>query len=65
MSKSILILYKSKTGFTKKYAGMIAEETGGTAMDFKEGTPELLSSFDRVLFGSRMHAGQILSLKQI
>lgn len=65
MSKSILILYKSKTGFTKKYADMIAEETGGTAMDFKEGTPELLSSFDRVLLGSRMHAGQIDGLPKV
>lgn len=59
MDKDLLILYKSKTGFTKKYANMIAEETGGTAVDFKEGTPELLSSFNRILFGSRMHAGRI------
>ena len=37
MSRGILILYKSKTGFTKRYAEMIAAETGGTAMDVKIG----------------------------
>lgn len=64
MSKSTLILYKSKTSFTKRYANMIAKEIGGTAMDFKEGTPKLLASFDRVLFGSRMHAGRIDGLSE-
>lgn len=64
MNKDLLILYKSKTGFTKRYADMIAEETGGTAMDFKKGTPELLSSFNRILFGSRMHAGRIDGLPE-
>ncbi len=59
MSRGILILYKSKTGFTKRYAEMIAAETGGTAMDVKKVSPDALSSFDPVLFGSRMHAGRI------
>lgn len=64
MNKNLLILYKSKTGFTKKYADLIAGETGGTTMDFKKGTPELLSSFDKILFGSRMHAGRIDGLSE-
>lgn len=64
MSKNTLILYKSKTGFTKKYADIIAKETGGTAMGFKEATPKLPASFDRVLFGSRMHAGRIDGLSK-
>lgn len=59
MSKNTLILYKSKTGFTKRYADIIAKETNGTAMDFQKTTPKLLSSFEQVLFGSRMHAGRI------
>lgn len=58
-----LILYKSKTGFTKKYAEQIAQKTGGTPMDFKAAAPELLSTFDRILFGSRMHAGRIDGLE--
>lgn len=64
MNKDLLILYKSKTGFTQRYANMIAEETGGTAIDFKKGTPELLSSFNRIVFGSRMHAGRIDALSE-
>lgn len=64
MGKSTLILYKSKTGFTKRYANIIAKETGGTAMGYKEGTPKLLTSFDRILFGSRMHAGRIDGLSK-
>ena len=64
MSKSTLILYKSKTGFTKRYANIIAKETGGTAMGCKDGTPKLLASFDRILFGSRMHAGRIDGLSK-
>ena len=34
MKHKILILYKSVTGFTKKYADFIAKETGGTAGGF-------------------------------
>ena len=64
MGKSTLILYKSKTDFTKRYANIIAKETGGTAMDYKEGTPKLLTSFDRIIFGSRMHAGRIDGLSK-
>ena len=65
MSKRLLILYKSKTGFTKKYAEMIAVETGGTAMDVKAAEPGILSSFDQIVFGSRMHAGRIDGLGDI
>ncbi len=63
MSRRILILYKSKTGFTKRYAEMIAAETGGTAMEFKEAGTGIFSSYDQVLFGSRMHAGRIDGLE--
>lgn len=59
MSRKLLILYKSKTGFTKRYAEMIAAETGGTAMDVKKARPDILLSFEHVIFGGRMHAGRI------
>lgn len=62
--KSILILYQSKTGFTKKYAEMIAEELDGTPIDFREGASALLSSWDLVLFGTRMHAGRMDGLSK-
>lgn len=59
MRKKTLILYKSKTGFTKRYAEFIAAETGGTAMDIKKAAPAVFSSFDTIIFGGRMHAGRI------
>lgn len=36
----IIITYKSKTGFAKKYAEMIAKETGCRALPLKEMTVE-------------------------
>ena len=55
----ILILYKSQTGFTKQYAEWIAAETGGDLLEFKAATPDKLSGYDKIVFGSRLHAGRI------
>lgn len=63
MAGRTLILYRSKTGFTKKYAQIIAERVNGTLMNFEMATPKLLSSFETIAFGSRMHAGHIDSLE--
>lgn len=62
-NKTILI-YKSSTGFTKKYAEMIAEEIKCTLMDYKKATAEMLSEYSIVVFGSRAHAGMIDSYKK-
>ncbi len=44
-----LIIYKSKTGFTKWYAEFIAKEVGGNLLDFKEVTAEIMSGYDVVV----------------
>ena len=65
MNGKILVCYKSVTGFTKKYAEMIAEELDCTLMDFKEVTVETLSQYDTVVFGGRCYAGAIDGLKKV
>lgn len=57
MADKILILTLSKSGFTKRYAEMISKEVECTLADFKDATPEMMSSYDTVVFGSRAHAG--------
>ena len=64
MNGKILVCYKSVTGFTKKYAEMIAEELDCTLMDFKEVTVETVSQYDTVIFGGRCYAGAIDGLKK-
>lgn len=64
MSKKVLILYKSVTGFTKEYAEWIAQETGAALMDLKQAEKEPLSGFDTIVFGGRLHAGTIDGLKK-
>lgn len=59
MERKIIIVYKSSTGFTKKYAEWIAGEMNCPVMDHKEATAETLSQYDLVVFGSRAHAGRI------
>lgn len=60
----ILVAYKSKTGFTKKYTEMIAKEIECTLMDFKSVTPELVSDYDVFVFGGGLHAGMVNGLKK-
>ncbi len=60
----ILVMYKSKTGFTKKYAQMIAEELEATLVDIKEATAEKISSYDVCVYGGGLYAGMVNGLKQ-
>ena len=59
MKHNTIIIYKSSTGFTKKYAQMISEETGFPLADYKTATAKTMSAYERVVFGSRAHAGRI------
>lgn len=65
MSKRrILLIYKSTTGFTERYAQMIAKETGCKLIKLKDAATEQMSEFDTVIFGGRLHAGSIDGLKK-
>lgn len=68
MNKKTAIIYKSSTGFTKKYAEMLSAETGATLTDFKscskKQAEKLLQENDIIIFGSRLHAGTIDGFKK-
>lgn len=59
MTKKTLIFYQSKTGFTQRYAGQIAQKTGAVLLPLAKARPAALAGYDAVLFGSRAHAGRI------
>lgn len=62
---NILIVYKSITGFTRKYAEIIGEELPCKVMDHRSVTAQTLSGYDTVVFGSRAHAGMIDGYKKM
>lgn len=64
MKQNILIIYKSSTGFTKRYAMLLAKKLDCTAVDFRHIKSISLSDFDMIIFGTRAHAGSIDGLKK-
>lgn len=54
-----LIVYKSKTGFTKRYAQWIQESTKFDMQDYDHLDRASLSEYDFIIFGSRVHAGRV------
>lgn len=59
MNHKTLIVYQSKTGFTERYAQMIARETGALLLPLAKAKPAALTGCGTVLFGSRAHAGRL------
>ncbi|MGM9975184.1 MAG: flavodoxin family protein [Clostridiaceae bacterium] len=55
----IIVIYRSKTGFTKTYADMIAEELKCKAIDINYLASTELKEYDTVIFGGRLSAGRI------
>ncbi|MDD5899640.1 MAG: flavodoxin domain-containing protein [Lachnospiraceae bacterium] len=56
------IIYYSQTGFTRQYAGWLAEETGGECIPLAEAKNRDFSAYDVIVFGSWCHAGMIRKL---
>ncbi|MBR3269957.1 hypothetical protein IKG07_01775 [Candidatus Saccharibacteria bacterium] len=61
----ILVTYKSKTGFTKKYAKWIAEELGCEAKDIKTITPKNVAEYDLIIHGGWIFGGIISGYNKI
>jgi len=57
-----IVLYFSKYGSTKKYAGWIAEELKGDICDIKDARPNQLHEYDTIVLGSALYAGRIKGL---
>jgi|AGTN01.1.fsa_nt_gi hypothetical protein len=63
--RSIVVVYRSTSGFTKKYAEWIAEELKADRLDAKKTTPDNIAKYDVVIFGGSLHAVGINGLKII
>jgi len=62
---NIIVIFNSKTGFTKRYAEWIAEELACDTLPYKDFTSDAVSGKDVVIFGTRIHAGIVEHLNKI
>ena len=60
-----IVIYKSKTGFTKKYAQWIAEDLSADIFDVSKVTMSILTSYDTIIYGGSLYAGGIIGVKLI
>ena len=61
----MIIVYKSKTGFTKKYAELIAAETGAEVQSVEKTDMKSLTAHDVVVFGGRCCGGFVDGLDDL
>lgn len=59
-----IVMYRSKTGFTKRYAEWIGEELGCKVVAWKDAQSLDLSDYDTLIYGGWCHAGSILGAKK-
>ena len=57
-----IILYKSKYGATKKYAGWLAEETGFTLCEVTKARVSDLDAYDTIVIGGGIYASGVAGL---
>ncbi|MBE5960377.1 MAG: hypothetical protein E7256_03160 [Lachnospiraceae bacterium] len=60
-----VVVYKSKTGFTKRYAEWIAEELKADLVDEKLFQRSAIASYDRIIYGGSFEAGKVQGLRKI
>lgn len=60
-----VVIYKSKTGFAKKYAQWISEELSADIFEVSSFNLNSLSSYDIVIYGGSLYAVGINGLKNI
>lgn len=60
-----IVIYKSKTGFTKKYAEWIAEDLSADIFEVSKVTMSILTSYDNIIYGGSLYAGGIIGIKLI
>jgi Flavodoxin len=60
-----VVVYKSKTGFTEKYARWIAEDLHCDAISMEEFKISQAAPYDVIVFGGAIHAGRIDGLNFI
>ena len=64
-NNKIVVVYKSKSGFTKTYATWLAEELKGDLKEAKNVKAEEFKSYDTIIYGGGMYAKSINGAKLI
>ncbi|NLG04872.1 MAG: hypothetical protein GX567_13730 [Clostridia bacterium] len=60
-----LVVFKSNTGFTEKYARWIAEDLGCVAKPLKQVNAAEIASYDVIIYGGGIMAGMISDVDKI
>lgn len=60
-----VVVYKSKTGFTKRYAQWVAQELAADLFEAAKVTAEMLTAYDTIIYGGSLHAVGICGVKRI
>jgi menaquinone-dependent protoporphyrinogen IX oxidase len=60
-----VVIYKSKTGFTKKYAEWISKDLAADIFDTSKANIDMLNTYDTVIYGGSLYAVGILGVKFI
>ncbi len=60
-----VVIYKSKTGFVKKYAVWLAEALSADLFEASKVSINLIRKYDTVIYGGSLHAVGIIGLKLI
>jgi len=63
--KKIAVIYKSKYGFTQKYAAWIAKALGADLWEWAAIKPAQISAYDVVVYGGGLYASGIAGIKKI
>lgn len=63
--KKIAVVYRSKSGFTEKYAEWIAKTMGGDLLKAETTKAEDLLKYDAIVYGGGLYAGGINGVKLI
>ncbi|MBU3092847.1 flavodoxin domain-containing protein [Clostridium sp. CM028] len=61
----VVVIYKSKTGFTKQYAEWIAEELSADIFDVSNVATNIVAAYDIVIYGGSLYAVGINGVKYI
>lgn len=65
MSKKIAVIYKTKYGCTKKYAGWITLKLDADLYEITDIRPKHLLEYDTIIFGGGIYRGKINGIKFI
>lgn len=60
-----IVVYKSSTGFTEKYAKWIADELGCEAIPLKKTKMDELKQYDQIIYGGWIMANMVMGYNKI